>query len=486
MADECREECGVVGIYLKNPSLTRTDTPAHLYSLLKAVQHRGQLSAGIGVYSPGDFGDLIRTHKEVGSVDELFRVQDSDSAKEFLRSYGGVAGIGHVRYATAGSKTSARDGAQPFERRHGRIRKNFALAFNGNLASYEVLKNKLIDEGYHLGTDVDTELLLHRLSLGLKTSEDIFEANKFVVSELDGSYSVVELFADGKLFFFRDALGFKPLVYGETEDIFAVASETVALEKVGIHDFKFAEPGVGFCYDGQKLEERVLTQSTRKSFCHLEDVYFSNPFSRNRKDQSVYTTRINLGEELAKAENLSLNFPENFVVVPVPNTAITAAQGYANALKLPFSLAIEKSDSKRGFINKAEDRKRIMGSVYCVHPEAISGKEVILIDDSVVRGETSKQIISQLRESGARKIHFRSTEPPIKFPCFYGIDFPTETELLSHQGDSEFLAKILGADSLKFMSIDGLVRAFNVPKNSLCLACLTGDYPTPCGTRNYI
>jgi len=476
------EECGIVGIYLKNPKLSKENfVPNSLYIMLNQLQHRGQLSAGISVYSPGSFGDILKTSKKVGSVDELFQVQDSRDYLNYLNSMNGLAGIGHVRYATAGSRTSARDGAQPFERRHGRLRKNFAIGFNGNLVNQDELADQLSENGYHLNTDVDTELIMHNLSLGLNITEDLFDAHKKAIENLDGAYSIIDLFASGEMFFLRDSLGFKPLVYGETEDFFAIASESVALKKLGLSDFKIVNPSEGILFKDNKTSSNIL-KTSRKAYCHFEEVYFSSSFSQNLPHQSVYTSRLNLGKKLAQLEDLVID--ENFVVVPVPKTAITASEAYAFELKIPLSFALEKVNGKRGFINQASDRQRIMHSGYGIHSESIKDKKVILIDDSIVRGETSKIITKLLRDAGAKEIHLRSTEPPILFPCFYGIDFPTKKELVTHVNEQN-LANHIGVDSLKFMTIQGLVESLGIPENELCLACLNGNYPTKCGQEKF-
>ena len=391
------------------------------------------------------------------------------------------------------------NGTQPFERRHGRLWKRFAFCYNGNLANHDLLRNRLRkQEGYHLDTTTDTEVIMHLISINLKKAEDKsgkntkpehFKINKELMNQLDGSYSMIELFADGDLVVVRDPLGFKPLVWGENSDFYAIASESVAIEKIGINNFYPVSPGSCMIFNKQGVKEEQLVNSERKARCHFEFDYFSKEGSVF-DNRSIHLTRKKLGENLARIEPLKNEVkvnPEKYVVLPVPKTAIPAAEAFAETLKIKYSSAILKSDDRRGFINKGKVRRRIMSNAYFVIPEEVKGKQVFIIDDSAVRGETIQQVVGPLRKAGAEKIHFRSTEPPIRNPCYYGIDFPNRKELIASQyGPQEFekkFAEVINADSAIFQTLEGLVNATGFSENELCLACLNGDYPTSGGMR---
>jgi len=486
-----REECGVAAIYLKNADLKFT--PKALYEMLFQMQHRGQLSAGVSTFnSQRKEGEkVIKNLKEVGRVNDLFKIGKSDCEKiiDYLE---GDAGIGHVRYATSGSSDYLHqiEEAQPFLRRHGRAWKRFAIAFNGNISNDKDLREKMKKEGYILDTFVDTELIMHLFSLSLKKHEgdlndgkskpDLFLVVKEVMEKLEGAFNVVMIFGDGDMVIFRDPRGFKPLVFGENEECFAVASESVALEKIGIHKFREVEPGNCIIINKSGLVEKKLMDK-QKARCHFERVYFSRADSVI-DNKSVNSTREKLGENLARDEPLREVIRNNteHLVVPVPNTAITAAESFAHALGLRLSLAITRNEASRGFINKSDERKRIMSKKYGVIAEKVFGKKLIVIDDSIVRGETSKKVVALLRQAGALEVHLRSSEPMIKFPCFYGVDFATKEELIANrflENVEDNIAKELGADSVFFQTIDGLVDACGFEKNDLCLACVNGCYP---------
>ena len=509
---EVKEECGVAGIYLKDNQKAEKNlklVPELLDDMLSRLQHRGQLSAGISTFNPFNRGyeKRLKVLKEIGRVSDLFKVNDREEHRRVIEYCKGIAGIGHVRYSTAGGATKYLDlleEAQPFLRQHGRPWKRFSIAFNGNLANYSSLRRQMSQEGYLLDTKVDTEIIMHLISLNLKSlstkdgegrdvKPNLFQVSGEVMRKLDGAYNVVMLSADGNFIVLRDPLAFKPLVWGENSDFYAVASESTALEKIGIEIFFPVNSGASMIFNGQGMREEVLFPSARKAHCHFEWVYFARANS-NIDGKSVNSVRENLGKKLAESEPLKGVFPDEYLVVPIPKTAIAAAEAYARVLNLPLSLALDKGEGERGFINKEEERKRIMDREYSVIIERIKGKKIILIEDSVVRGETSKKIISLMRNAGALEVHLRSTEPPIRFPCFYGIDFPTFRELIAsrYSGDGasfdlnnleKAVANYIGADSMGYQTLDGLVGATGFGKNELCLACLTGEYPTSAGKK---
>lgn len=487
-----KEECGIAGVYLKQGELK--SVPHSLYGMLSQLQHRGQLSAGVAVFnSQRKEGDkIIKNLKEVGKVNDLFKVTKPE-CESIINYLEGEAGIGHVRYATSGSEDYLHqiEEAQPFLRRHGRPWKRFAIAFNGNISNQVDLREKMKEEGYILDTFVDTELIMHLFSLSLKKHEkniegksvkpDMFLVVKEVMEKLEGAYNVVMIFADGDMIVFRDPRGFRPLVFGENENFLGVASESVALEKIGIENSREVEPGSCIIFNKNNFEERKLLDK-QKSRCHFERVYFSraDSFIDNK---SVHSTRDKLGLNLAESEPLREIAKNNsdYLVVPVPNTAITAAESFAHSLGLRLSMAITRNETDRGFINKTNERKRIMNKKYGIISEKVLGKKLIVIDDSIVRGETSRKVVALLRNAGASEIHLRSTEPMIKFPCFYGVDFATKQELIANKFNWDIeknIAKDLGADSVFFQTTEGLIDACGFDKNELCLACVNGEYPT--------
>jgi amidophosphoribosyltransferase len=354
------------------------------------------------------------------------------------------------------------------------------------------LKEDLVEEGYYLDTDVDTEVLMHLISLSLKYNWDdsvafpdvIFKVFSEVVKRLDGSFCFVFLNALGDLVIARDKYGFRPLVIGENESMICVASESKALIKTGIEKFRDVLPGEIIVVRGGKIYS-FMGESHQKAHCHFEYVYFSDACSIN-DGIIVDEVRSNLGKALAKEETLKFDNPSEWVVVPIPSTSIPIAISYSQNTKLPLSFSLIKSDVGRGFINSSFQRKIIMDSKYNVVPKSVLGKKVILIDDSIVRGETSLRIVELLRVFGAKEVHLRLGEMPIKFPCCYGVDFPSFEELIlgNFKGTMEEAEKIaaekINADSVRFISFNGLKGALG-GKNEFCFACLNGEYPTGAG-----
>ncbi|MFA7707396.1 MAG: amidophosphoribosyltransferase [Candidatus Pacearchaeota archaeon] len=500
---DVKEECGVFGVYLKNTK-DKTLVPRLIYSGLSQLQHRGQLSAGFAVLDPncGIYRKRLSVLKKTGLVDELFEANHNSKSEKLFHDYRGIAGIGHVRYCTSGGADNEQfiiNGTQPFERRHGRLWKRFAFGYNGNLTNYTDLKKRLkTQEGYHLDTTTDTEVIMHLISINLKIIADNsgknikpshFDVHRKLMEQLDGAYNLIELFADGDMVTIRDPLGFKPLVWGESQDFYAIASESVALEKIGINKFFPVSPGSCMVFNKQGVKSEQLIKSSILSRCHFECDYFSKEGSFF-DNQSIHLTRRKLGENLVDIDPLKsevIKNPKDYVVIPVPKTAIPAAEAFAEKLGVRYSSAILKSGSKRGFINPKNTRKKIMDNVYSVLSEEVRGKKIFVFEDSAVRGETIQRVIGPLRNAGAVEIHFRSTEPPIRYPCFYGIDFPTKGELIASQYNPEDFekkfAEKIGADSAVFQTLEGLVNATGFDRGGLCLACLTGEYPTPGGRR---
>ena len=509
MLDPIYDECGVAAVY-------RMDRPPpnapegeifsssenivrFLPNMLIDLQNRGQLAAGITRYNENAL-QIIDTYKRVGSVSDVFHLTVPDPAKfeNILQEYAGRAGIGHVRYATCGRDDASF--AQPFERHEGRKWKWFAFGFNGNIANYPKLKAELEQKGYHLVRDTDTELLHHHFCYALerKKKPDFVDVFRQIAHYVDGAYSLVFLNADGDLVVVRDPYGFRPLCYAVKGNLFAVASESIALKNLGfteaeIHD---VEPGTLIHVTRDGFQTRSFAKAPRRSFCFFEYVYFANVAS-NLNGRSVYLTRTRLGEALAESETVETD-PVDCIAVPVPDTAKAACDAMAFSLGIPPREGLIRNRYVgRTFIegsNRSERVKRKFSAL----PEVLAGKRVFLVEDSIVRATTLRVIVKMLREQGrAREVHVRVACPPILAPCSYGIDMSTVRELFAPKflettepddltpEASQKLADELGADSLRYLTVAQLVDAIHAGRSELCLGCLTGDYPTEWGNKNH-
>lgn len=494
-SENIQENCGVCAIYLKKPieNYPSGGVIYFLHQMMLQLQHRGQLSAGFTTYDPAR-NDVLKTHKGNGLVNEVFGSNDATFAQKLTKEFGGIAGIGHTRYATAG--TIGCDEAQPFERIHNRTWKWFSMAFNGNIANAKDIQDELKNNHYFLKTTSDTEVLMHKIAQGLGPDSPLplDLAFQHMQKELDGSYNIVFLNAQGNLIIARDPLGFKPLCYADTPDFFIAASENVAL-------FPFIREGIQYVQPGEMIivpptgtieKKQFAPTQEKKSHCMFEWVYFASPGS-NLEGKNVYETRWRLGEELARVENLPVN-PLEYVVVSVPETSKPAADGYAYALGLPSKEGLLRNRYVgRTFIQAGAWGDRVHEK-FSINRSAIEGKKVILIEDSVVRGNTMKELVQRLREEGgAREVHARISCPPILNPCFYGIDMSTFSELIAAKhfvsdpsgehreisgGETSQIKRELGVDSLIYSNWDGLLRAIQIDQNKLCMACLNGCYPT--------
>ncbi len=497
-SETLNENCGLCAVYLKKPleNYPPGGVVYFLHQMMLQLQHRGQLSAGFTTFDPRR-NDLLKTHKGNGLVNEVFGSNDATFAQKLVSDFGGVAGIGHTRYATAG--TIGCDEAQPFERVHNRTWKWFAMAFNGNIANAREMQEELKRNHYFLKTTSDTEVLMHKIAQGLGPDAPLPLQSAFehMQKDLDGSYNLVFLNALGELVIARDALGFKPLCYVNTPDFFLAASENVAIFPFVREGIEYVQPGemVTVRIDGVIEKNRFAPALEKSAHCMFEWVYFASPGS-TLEGQNVYETRWRLGEELARVENLPVNGME-YVVVSVPETSKPAADGYAYALGLPSKEGLLRNRYVgRTFIQAGAWGDRVHEK-FSINRSALEGKKVILVEDSVVRGNTMKELVQRVREEGgAREVHARISCPPILNPCFYGIDMSTFSELIAvkhfvsdpsgeHRemsgGEINQIKRELGVDSLLYSSWDGLLRALRVEQNRLCMACLNGQYSTKHG-----
>ena len=455
--------CGVFGVYAPGHDVARLT-----YFGLFALQHRGQESAGIAVSENGRLTGM----RDLGLVAQVF-----DEKK--LHGLQGEVAIGHTRYSTTGS--SAWANAQPLLH-HGRAR-TVALGHNGNLINVSELRDELRAAGVKLATTSDTELVA---ALIANDEAPLAEATANAMRRLDGAYSIVAL-SEGRLVAFRDAHGFRPLVIGKlpagdggsaavasSSDAWLVASETCALDLVGAEHVREVEPGELVIADGNGLEAiQVLDTRERRALCIWEYFYLARPDSE-LEGVEVHGARVRMGERLAAEAPADAD-----LVLPIPDSGIPAAIGFARALGIPFSEGLIKNRYvQRTFIQPGQELRK-QGIRMKYHPVAeVAGKRVVAVDDSIVRGNTTEQIVRMLFDAGATEVHVRVSSPPVVGQCFYGIDLADPSEMIAAGRSVEEVRERIGATSLAYLSHDGLVESTQRPASALCRACLTGDYPT--------
>jgi amidophosphoribosyltransferase len=500
---ELHHECGVAAIYhLPGREVSPLCPPQGpeeasrlMPRMLLDIQNRGQLSAGMTTFNPYR-NQLIDTYRKLGTVNEAFRLNHRGKAESLMREYVGRAAIGHVRYATCGGDDCSF--AQPFERHHLQKHKWFAFAFNGQLANYAQLRDKLLaEDDHHLARATDTEIIMHEISRELSGDSRLpqIEIMKNLAGRFDGAYSLAMINAQGEMLVARDPLGIKPMCYAIEGPLFAAASESVALVNLGFRadSIRPLDPGEAITISEHGFKKERFTDDGRKAHCFFEWIYFSNVAS-TLDDRSVYLARKSLGEELARLEDLPLD--ADTIVVPVPDTSKAAADSMAFSLGVPsVEGLIRNRYSGRTFIEGSSDRVAKASVKYTPLPEVLSGKKVLLVEDSIVRSTTMRVLISKIREVGkAREIHVRVACPPIVAPCFYGIDMSTIGELFApafikeDRSDEDMFAAMaadIGADSVRFLPVESISKAVAKPADQLCRACITGVYPTPCGQQLY-
>jgi amidophosphoribosyltransferase len=454
--DKLREECGIFGV-------SGADGAAALVALgLHALQHRGQEAAGITSFDGRNF----HTHRAMGQVAGNF---DKD---DVIRPLHGTTACGHVRYSTTG-ETSLRN-VQPLyaELQSG----GFAVAHNGNISNAMRLRRDLVRRGSIFQSTSDTEVIIHLVA----TSNFRTLIDKFIdaLKELEGAYSLICMTPEGMIAC-RDPLGIRPLVMGKLDDSIIFASETVALDVVGATFLRSVEPGELVIVKGGEVTSHHPFPKQAHRPCIFELVYFSRPDSMV-DDLSVYTVRKAIGAQLAIESPVEAD-----LVVPVPDSGVPAAIGYAQQSGIPFELGIIRSHYVgRTFIQpSAEVRHLGVKLKHNANRELIAGKRIVLIDDSIVRGTTSLKIVQMMREAGAKEVHMRIASPPTRHSCFYGVDTPERAKLLAAQLDLGGMTEHIHADSLAFVTIDGLYKALGEPRRASnspghCDACFTGDYPT--------
>ena len=455
-SDKLREECGVFGIW-------GAETASAIVALgLHALQHRGQEAAGITSWD----GHLFHSHRAQGHVAGNF---DKD---DIIRSLAGSAAVGHVRYSTTG-ETSLRN-VQPLfaELSSG----GFAVAHNGNISNAMKLRRELNARGSIFQSTSDTEVIIHLVATSAKTGL----VDKFVdaLNQVEGAYSLICMTAEGMMAC-RDPLGIRPLVMGRLGDAIIFASETVALDVVGATFIRQVEPGELILVSSEGMQSLRPFAPAAPRPCIFEHVYFARPDSI-MDGTSVYSVRKQIGAELAIENPVEADF-----VVPVPDSGVPAAIGYAQQSGIPFELGIIRSHYVGRTFIQPGDQVRHLGVKlkHNANSALIKGKRIVLIDDSIVRGTTSLKIVQMLRDAGASEVHMRIASPPTRHSCFYGVDTPERSKLLAARMDIEGMTDYIQADSLAFLSIDGLYRAVEAQNRDAarphyCDACFTGDYPT--------
>ncbi|RPI34244.1 MAG: amidophosphoribosyltransferase [Chloroflexota bacterium] len=453
MIDSPNEECGVFGI--ATPP-THQDIARLVFYGLYALQHRGQEAAGIAVSD----GKTTHLHKGLGLVAQTFN-------EAIMAGMSGHLAIGHTRYSTTGSSTLAN--AQPFriETRHGPL----ALAHNGNLVNASALRSELLDQGVGLTSTSDSEVLV--LMLAAAPGKTWLERIAACMPRWKGAYSLVVLTREG-VYAARDPWGVRPLTIGRLPDGgHAVASETGALEVIGCDAIREVRPGEAVAlHEAALIVRQALPPSAPLALCTFEHIYFSRPDSL-WDGQLVYDVRKRLGKMLAVEAPAQAD-----VVIPVPDTSVPAAIGYAEESGLPFNEGlIQNRYIGRTFIQPSQAMRR--AGVFLKFnpiPSVLNGRSVVVLDDSIVRGTTSAHLVSMLRQAGAREIHLRLTCPPIRHPCFMGVDMASYDELIAHRHSVDEIAQLLQVDSLHYLSLEGMMAAIG-SSSGYCNACFTGEYP---------
>ena len=444
-----KEECGVFGIYGHSEAANLT------YLGLYALQHRGQEAVGIATSD----GGRLQMHKAVGYVADNF-----DEAT--INRLAGMSAVGHVRYSTAGD--SGIKNAQPIliDCAHGEI----AICHNGNLVNAQELREQLVREGSIFQTSSDTEVLLHLYARSKAPTPEAALIES--VSQAQGAFSLVLLTKD-RLIAVRDPHGFRPLTLGKLGDAYVVCSETCALDLIDAEWIRDIEPGEVFIVgpDGEKSIHPFAP--AKKAHCIFEHVYFSRPDSYVF-GKSVNEVRTQLGRLLAREKGVPAD-----VVVPIPDSGVCAATGYAEAAGLPMQMGLIRNHYVGRTFIEPHQSIRHFGVRVKLNPvkSILNGRRVVLVDDSLVRGTTSRKIVKMVRNAGASEVHMRISCPPTISPCFYGVDTPKRSELIAATHTLEEIRKYIGADSLGYLSLDGMLSAVGDERKSYCTSCYTGDYP---------
>ena len=460
MLDKFKDECGVFGIFGHHESANMT------YLGLYALQHRGQESAGIAASD----GKAVRVSKAMGYVSDIF-------SGSVLSQLPGHSAIGHVRYSTAGESRLAN--AQPFliDCQHGQ----FSICHNGNLTNADDLRNELVSQGSIFQSGSDTEVMLHLYARSkAKNFEDAIVES---VTQIQGAFSFLMLTAD-RLVAVRDPHGFRPLALGRLDDAYVVCSETCALDLIGATYVRDVEPGELLIISSGGVRSLKPFAPAQLAHCVFEHVYFSRPDSYVF-GKSVNEVRTNLGRVLAREQRVDAD-----VIVPIPDSGVCAAMGYAEESGIPLRMGLIRNHYVGRTFIQPQSSIRHFGVKVKLNPvrSILEGRRVVLVDDSLVRGTTSRKIVRMVRAAGAREVHVRISCPPIISPCFYGVDTPRRSELMAATHTLEEIKTYLDCDTVAYLSLDGLMTAVGEGSGHYCSSCYTGLYPVafPRDERSYL
>ena len=502
MSGELNHECGIAALYWLDRPVSRPgpagdavrcgDVAVLMPAVLLDLQNRGQLAAGLSSYDPTR-PQILDTYKDIGTVIEAFRMSHPAKHQAILKRCAGRAAIGHTRYSTCGADDERH--AQPFERHHGRLWKWFSFAWNGNLANFTYLRDRLLaKQHYHFSLNTDTEMVMHAIAYRLRgnTPVGLRDVMASLARAFDGAYNIVFIDGMGRMFVARDPMGFRPLSCATQGRLFAAASESAALANMGLTNIRDIAPGEMAIVERGRLRFERFARPRRHAHCFFEWVYFSNVAS-TIAGTSVYMARARAGKRLAELEDQQID--STCVVVPVPDTAKAAADAFAYEMRIPsVEGLIRNRYIGRTFIEPNATRSTRAKGKYTPLPALLSGKKVFLLEDSIVRSTTLATLADRIRRrGGAKEIHVRVACPPIVAPCFYGIDMSTLGELFAprfvpagYRGNPSArmmakMAKALGLDSLRYLSVADLGPILEINGRRLCTGCVAGKYPTRAG-----
>ena len=461
--DGLHEECGVFGAY----DFDGEDVASTIYYGLFALQHRGQESCGIAVSDTNGPKGKVMSYKDMGLVNEVFNPENLEKLK-------GNIGVGHVRYSTAGS--SVRENAQPLVLNY--VKGILGMAHNGNLLNAVELREELSYTGAIFQTTIDSEVIAYLIARERLKVGTVEEAVKNAMLKIKGAYSLVVM-SPRKLIGARDPFGFKPLCIGKRDNTYFLSSETCALDTVGAEFVRDVLPGEVVTITSKGIESDTSLCQKNTARCIFEYIYFARPDSKI-DGMGVYESRINAGRILAKTHPVDAD-----LVVGVPESGNPAALGFSLESGIPYGNAFIKNNYVgRTFIKpKQAQRESSVKVKLNVLKEAVAGKRVVMIDDSIVRGTTSARIVSLLKNSGAKEVHVRISSPPFKHPCYFGTDIPSEDQLIATGKTVDEICKIIGADSLGYLEVDRLSEMI-CGGTGFCDACFTGNYPMDPPTRD--
>ncbi|KPK40317.1 MAG: amidophosphoribosyltransferase [Phycisphaerae bacterium SG8_4] len=456
MGSDKKENCGLFGIFGDAEAVEKT------YFGLHSLQHRGQESAGIA----SSDGRSIQCYTAMGTVSRVFR-----SGRAVFDKLANSVAIGHVRYSTTGASRAVNSQPLLAEYSRGQV----AVAHNGNLINAPLLHDEYEAYGSIFKSTSDTEVIIHLLAKPTHVSKP--DPLAHVLNHLQGAYSLLFLFAD-RIEAARDPYGIRPLCIGQTEQgAYVIASETCGLDAIGARFVREVEPGEIVRLDKDGLSSRFFVKpgTITPAHCIFEHVYFAKQ-SSTIFDENVHGFRKKLGRRLAEEHPVNAD-----VVIPVPDSGTSAAIGYAQQSRIPFDMGIIRSHYVgRTFISPDQRSRELEVRLkLSVVDEVVAGKRLVVVDDSIVRGTTTRGKIRALRQAGAREIHMRVSCPPLRFPCFYGVDFPTKEELLANNRDLEQIREFLEVDSIGYMSLEGLLQCAALPADHYCAACWDGEYRIP-------